>query len=582
MESSVKQVEISANSIPNIVMEQGDKAVTEGEKAGLETGSTTIKAITEGITKEKSKEEKKMETQVKQIATAVKKAFKEEMDKADYALEMGEIDQAGYIATIEDIKKKYAEYPELVREANLEILKIEEEIAKERAEARQQEFNQFKSDIEAKKYYNELSLKDELDIWRVAQSYYAKGTEERKQADREVYRLKNEINNKLLDLNETYTSKIQETLDKETQAIQEAEDAYATSFANRVSELSNFAGIFDEVTKDSEITGVQLLANLQSQYVTLEQWTKDIQALAARGLDGALLGTLQEMGPSAASEISALNTLTDSQLAEYADIWKRKNELARTQATAELATLRQETDAKILEIRTDSETQLEMYKNEWLRKIEEIKHGTTEQFVSLNSDMNVIAQNAMDGLKVGLQSKRGEVMAIANDIAQSIINTINSAMQINSPSRVLTRSGEWAGIGLANGLENSIPTVTRSSYGLADAVTSTLDNVLNDTIVPEIDTELKVRAIVEYEPIDTSSLNPKVSIQPDLSNSVNAIRAISNVKGQNSDNNPTSKEVKTEKVVNIEQKLEFHTKEMTPSEVARKNLQTARELALNI
>lgn len=47
--------------------------------------------------------------------------------------------------------------------------------------------------IEERKYYNKLSLQEELEAWENIQAKYIAGSEERKRADREVYRLRNEL-----------------------------------------------------------------------------------------------------------------------------------------------------------------------------------------------------------------------------------------------------------------------------------------------------------------------------------------------------------------------------------------------------
>ena len=51
----------------------------------------------------------------------------------------------------------------------------------------------FKDWAEERKYYSELSLKEELAGWEALQKKYREGSEERKQIDREVYRVQNEL-----------------------------------------------------------------------------------------------------------------------------------------------------------------------------------------------------------------------------------------------------------------------------------------------------------------------------------------------------------------------------------------------------
>lgn len=47
--------------------------------------------------------------------------------------------------------------------------------------------------MDEKTYYDELSLKDQLAGWENLQKQYKAGSEERKQIDREVYQLQNEL-----------------------------------------------------------------------------------------------------------------------------------------------------------------------------------------------------------------------------------------------------------------------------------------------------------------------------------------------------------------------------------------------------
>lgn len=57
----------------------------------------------------------------------------------------------------------------------------------------QKGLDSFKDWAEERKYYSELSLKEELAGWETLQKKYREGSEERKQIDREVYRVQNEL-----------------------------------------------------------------------------------------------------------------------------------------------------------------------------------------------------------------------------------------------------------------------------------------------------------------------------------------------------------------------------------------------------
>lgn len=603
-------------------------------KETIKSGEWTGEGYAKGITNKKEKVKKS----AKNVASAAAKEFNKRMDAAEYKFKMGTINANQYVAEIEKIKKAYAKYPELVQKADLEIQKIrkkssddqmkslenqyklgqitsekyiaelkkmeaayakqplevqkiqlkiqkvEEEAAKKREELRKKELDKSKEFISERKYYNEMSLAAELAAWERVQKKFEAGTSQRKEADREVYRLKNEINSKLISMNEEYTEKIDELQKKEADGIKALNDEYDNALKDRSNSLANFVGIFDEVTVNAEISGAQLLSNLKGQLATFQQWTANIQSLASRGVDSSLLETLREMGPKAAGEIAALNTLTDTQLAEYSDIWKQKNELAKTEAMGQLEKMREDTNVKIANLRTDTAKQLDIYKTEWLKRIKEIKTGTTGEFVSLTSDMNVIALNAMDGLKKGLEAKRPEVLELANQIASEIAAAMAAALETASPSKVTTRIGGWAGDGLVVGLDSRVKDVRKSARNLAVTAKDSINEFIQGLEIPDMDNTVHIQAVIDYDKSSLDHISKSLAIIPDLSYANASLEATRAHKRQNDDKEASrlAKSKVEDRSVHIEQKMTFNSRQLSPSEVARQNLKASRQLVAQL
>lgn len=78
--------------------------------------------------------------------------------------------------------------------------------------------------------------------------------------------------------------------------------------------------------------------------------------------------------------------------------------------------------------------------------------------------------NIMQGLNNGLLSMKSTLMETAQGIANDIKNTINSTLDIHSPSRVMIESGEFTGMGLIKGLENLTGKVVKTSQGIGNSV----------------------------------------------------------------------------------------------------------------
>jgi hypothetical protein len=85
-------------------------------------------------------------------------------------------------------------------------------------------------------------------------------------------------------------------------------------------------------------------------------------------------------------------------------------------------------------------------------------------------NLNSTGVQIMSGLAAGLKSGSGAVIAEAQRVANSIKTTINSALQVHSPSRVMIQTGAFVGQGAAIGLRQSIPTVQSAAFDVGSTI----------------------------------------------------------------------------------------------------------------
>lgn len=93
--------------------------------------------------------------------------------------------------------------------------------------------------------------------------------------------------------------------------------------------------------------------------------------------------------------------------------------------------------------------------------------GVTDTFNGI--DLYSCGTNAMEGFNNGLIAMRATIMQTASGIANSVKSTINGALQIHSPSRVMEESGEFTGEGLVVGIMKMIDRVKSAAQGLSDS-----------------------------------------------------------------------------------------------------------------
>lgn len=305
--------------------------------------------------------------------------------------------------------------------------------------------------IDDKKSLEQLSLLDEAKVWEQSMELFSEGTNERIKAQQEYKKAVEAVNKEITTINSEYSNqvmKINEELIKSEEALNKA---YEDAVSKRENSLKNTKGLFDEFTVDLGRSGEELLDNLQSQITHFKGWQSQIETLATRAIDEGLLAELREMGPNALAEIVALNSMTDSQLTQYSELYRTKSKWAREVAEKEHIGMKNDTEKQIKGLRDNSNKQLDTLQREWNAKIKSITTDTSTQLSSLEQ----IGMDAGNGLLKGLSSTSNAIKSKALDIANSVKRTIQSALDIHSPSRVMMGFGVNINEGLIKGIEQS-------------------------------------------------------------------------------------------------------------------------------
>jgi len=168
--------------------------------------------------------------------------------------------------------------------------------------------------------------------------------------------------------------------------------------------------------------------------------------------------------------------------------------------------------------------------SEWMNSIKNTiveLWNAAQQFLA-NIDLREIGRNIIQGLINGISSMASALWEKVKSIADSVKNALRDALDINSPSRVMRDEiGKWIPLGLAEGIERNISAVMSATNRMAQAT-------------------------------------------------------IPNVTGYSSAGIPATATINVPKMAGakIEQHFHFHSTAPTPSEVARKNLQVSRRLAM--
>lgn len=268
----------------------------------------------------------------------------------------------------------------------------------------------------------------------------------------------------------------QDAVDKVNQKLAEDEasltEAYQNELASRADAIANFVGLFDEIT-NKEVSGDTLLKNLQDQVTAIETWRNNLASLANRGIDTGLLTELEGMGPSAAGEIAALNTLTDEQLTQYVALWREKQGAATAIAEEYSGELYSEYQQSLSQLNLEAAEQLETLRSEWETKNADILKNTTEKlneietkFKDLETASTGYGVSIMTGFIAGIESQFDALRATIEEMASIVQSGLTTELEIQSPSKVMAEIGKNISLGLAEGITGATSAVKNSLNGL--------------------------------------------------------------------------------------------------------------------
>ena len=354
----------------------------------------------------------------------------------------------------------------------------------------------------------EYSLADKL-AWntRMLNKYGKRNKETHKKYEKEIYATQKEIYNAYKDflddcqnVKDDYVEKEKELNEKLEQDIKELEDNYSSTLDSRIQSLYSAYGLFDKVEQKGKTSVSELTKNLQDQVAEFEDWDDTLQQLSKRGLNKALIEELQEMGPSAIANIRGLNSMTDAQLSQYANLWAEKHKEATDRATDELTDLRKETNSQIKDLKTtynsdldelkkDTDEKLGELKDAFLKNIGAIKDDTEEKFQEIVSIASTVLGSAgwdelgeymVDGLIEGVESKQPEFLKTLESLISAGTEITQDTAEIHSPSRVFARIGEYMVEGLIGGITNRSDDASKASADMARGTIQSVSRLISN------------------------------------------------------------------------------------------------------
>jgi TP901 family phage tail tape measure protein len=203
-----------------------------------------------------------------------------------------------------------------------------------------------------------------------------------------------------------------------------AADKYAATTTSNTESWASLSNVTSSMTSGGMVYSGNILAGMQTDLSTISQFSSALKKLGNLGLSKNLLNQIIQMGPSAG-----------------------------------LQTAQALIDGPLSVIRSMNSTQSAI--NSYSTQL-----GQTSADLMYDS-----GKMAGKGFLSGLQAQQASITKMMDQIAKSMIETIEKDLKIHSPSLVTTEHGEMIAMGLVNGLEHGVPWVKGAMHMLSAAAT---------------------------------------------------------------------------------------------------------------
>ncbi len=504
-----------------IAIDDGTKNVT---KSAMQLGTSAVTNLATGISNKRQNALKEVTRLIKDIRAEVSGA--NEIEQAELKKNNEEIKKIEKRAS-EDVylvRKKATQAKRKLTEAEtIRIRRIEEDAAK-KIQNLQKKNNKIEIDItkrqhtemlkmsedyvQQKKSNGEMTLVDEIYFWNAMYGAAEKGSDLYNMAMDKHQSAVKQMRSEMEKTNEDYARRINEIDKKLVEDTKRLNDEYNQAYQSRFNELQNFNGLLKGFVENEEVTGQELIRNLESQVMALGQFNAVIDDLGKRISNQDLVDELKALGPSALGELKALSDLSTKELDHYVKMYENRFKLAKDQAEKELKPMKDDVAKQIKEMNNKAQKEHDKVKKECQAQNNKIVNNTGKEFDS----MRQVGIDAIKGLEDGMLSMESSLAGVVRRVSDTIKNTIRSDLEINSPSKYMNREvGKQVPAGVSVGIEKNIAMVKKSMNKMSEAFKLKVDDYKVDfgKVAYAVDNN-KQAFKVEHE-INNGGLENKIS-----------------------------------------------------------------------
>ena len=231
------------------------------------------------------------------------------------------------------------------------------------------------------------------------------------------------------------------------------------------SKLADYGELFERV---KTVDGKELfqLGNLKDDIKQLEKYGDAIDKLKEKGISDSLMSEIAGMGVGDALDyMNKLLSMSDTKLDEYVSLFEQKQQMAQAAASrfygigAEVSESMQAVSAEGVSEGIAEQQPLVA------EQAKQLTETAKEEIAGYQTDFKAVGESLMEGVAKGVRDGQSGVVNAVAKALQAAVRAAKKEMDINSPSRVMAKIGDYMAQGVGVGWSDRMDSVSDTISG---------------------------------------------------------------------------------------------------------------------
>lgn len=254
-----------------------------------------------------------------------------------------------------------------------------------------------------------------------------------------------------VDAAETVADKIADTLTQKRDSLQ--------------SKLADYGELFERV-KTEEGKELFQLGDLKDDIKQLEKYGDALDKLKEKGISDSLMGEIAGMDVQDALDyMNKLISMSDTKFDQYVSLFEQKQQMAQAAASrfygigAEVSESMQAVSAEGVSEGIAEQQPLVA------EQAKQLTETAKEEIAGYQADFKAVGESLMEGVAKGVRDGQSGVVNAVAKALQAAVRAAKKEMDINSPSRVMAKIGDYMAQGVGVGWSDRMDSVSDTISG---------------------------------------------------------------------------------------------------------------------